>query len=293
MDVDRRGLMKGMLASGALLAFGVPTGAFARSPARTPTDYVLLLGDLNADDAFATGARAACAARGFEGLRVTKLKDSVLTETDIVYGMVSRSRGTRWIAVLDDAEAVIFQEVIRTIGVRLFSIGSHASVDDGSCRIRHDWLVASPVQGAAGLLASHMIKERISFSITERCLKDPGDERTLKGWAAPGFSSYRVSRPDAMHLHCSDLSLAEGCRWIGLVADDEWTPIPPEACRCEAVSWRSRNWAESVGYAVTAKALGVATVGESCSGRAFVHDHPHGHGQRQPMDRFVSFVLDV
>ena len=62
MDIDRRTLMKGMLASGALLALGVPSWAFADHPARRPKHCMLVLSGTGADEAFARGTQAACAA---------------------------------------------------------------------------------------------------------------------------------------------------------------------------------------------------------------------------------------
>ena len=62
MDVDRRTLMRGMLASGALLALGVPSWAFADQSARRPKQCMLVLGGTSADEAFACGTQAACAA---------------------------------------------------------------------------------------------------------------------------------------------------------------------------------------------------------------------------------------
>jgi hypothetical protein len=62
MEVDRRSLMKGMLASGALLALGLPASTFAGQPARRPKQCMLVLGGTGADVAFARGAQAACAA---------------------------------------------------------------------------------------------------------------------------------------------------------------------------------------------------------------------------------------
>jgi hypothetical protein len=71
-----------------------------------------------------------------------------------------------------------------------------------------------------------------------------------------------------------------------------WTPIPPQVCEQETVTWRSDDWVESVGYAVAASALGVDSVLESCSGRAFVHRSQTGE-RIQPPERFVSFVMDI
>jgi hypothetical protein len=206
--------------------------------------------------------------------------------------MLSESRGTRWIAVLDDAGAVLFQEVLRTLGVRLLSVGSHASSVGGSCQLRHDWVAASGSHMVAGLLASQMAQGPVSFAITEHCLQPCVAERSWMSWSAPGFSSYRCEEAGGMHIHCSGLSVSEGCGWIGLTADEGWTPIPPNVCKRDSVTWRSENWAESVGYVVTAQALGLETVNEPCFGRAFVHDSRTGEPW-QPTDRFVSFVMDV
>jgi hypothetical protein len=283
--------MKGMLASGALMALDVPTWAFADSPTRRPKQYAMLLGGFGADDAFVTGARAACRDLSYEGLEILRLNGGLFAATDAVSRMLSKSRGTRWMAVFDDAGAVLFKEVIRTLGVRLFAVGSHAFVNGGSSRLRHDWVAASKSHTAAGLLASHLLQRPVSFAITEHCLQPCAKERSLTSWSAPGFSSYRSDEAGGMHLHCSGLSVSEGCEWIGL-ADGGWMPIPLHSRTRDAVNRRSDNWVESVGYVVAAKALGVETVTESCSARAFLYGSPVSE-RPQPTDRFVSFVMDV
>jgi hypothetical protein len=97
-----------------------------------------------------------------------------------------------------------------------------------------------------------------------------------------------------MHLHCSGLSLSDGCGLIGLTATDEWISIPQQAGVHNSVRWQSENWVESVGYAVTASALGVDSFRESCSVRAFVHRLRDSERiQIQPTERFVSFVMDI
>ena len=292
MEIDRRSLMKGMLAGGALLALGTPSWAFADSPARRPKQCVLLLGDTSADALFTSGARAACAGMTDERLQTVKLKGGLLAGTDRVAKLLEESRGARWIAVMDDASSIIFLELARTAGARLVSMGTHACSRDSSCPLRHVWATTSPAHGVGGLLASQYIQGQGSFSITETFLQDPVEERSLTSWSAPGFSSYRSGETEAMHLHCSDLSLSDGCGLIGLTLTEGWIPIPSQACQRDPVTWQSENWVESVGYAVTATAFGVESVRESCSGRAFVHQSRHSE-RVQPMERFVSFVMDI
>ena len=93
-------------------------------------------------------------------------------------------------------------------------------------------------------------------------------------------------------MHCSGLSLPDGGRLLGLDATEGWISILPQACRRDSVPWRSENWVESVGYVVTASALGLDSVRESCSERAFVHQSRNGE-PIQAAERFVSFVMDI
>lgn len=180
MDVDRRNLMKGMVAGGALLAFGAPRWGLADSPGCGPGRCALLLGHADVDDAFETGARAACARAGYEGLEVVKRKGGLLSDPGQMVELLERSRGTRWIAVLDDASAAVFQELVRSAASGLLSRGSHACSEDGSVPLRHVWMVASPVWSAGALLAASLIEGGTSFSITETFLHEPSAPRAAE-----------------------------------------------------------------------------------------------------------------
>lgn len=293
MEIDRRSLMKGMLAGGALLALGAPPWTFADHFYRRPKQCVLLLGGTSADDLFKRGARAACAGMTYEDLRPVRLKDSLLTGSDTIIDLLNQTRGARWIAVMDDASAVIFLELVRPAGVRMLSMGMHACSTDGPWPIRHNLTSTSSDHSAGGLLASHVIQQSEGVFITENFLREPpAEERALASWGAPGFSSHRFAGPDPIHMHCSGCSLSDGQRLLGLETTEGWLPIPPQACTSESITWRSENWVASVGYAVTASALGVDTAPESCASRAFVHQSRNGK-RAQPAERFVSFVMDI
>lgn len=292
MDINRRSLMKGLLAGGALLTLGSPSWAFADHPARRPKRVVLFLENTGADDAFANGCRVACAEAASLDLRTVEVTGGILLNPDGLAALLDETRGARWIVVIDEAGAVVFQELARAAGGRLLSVGSHLVSEGNACPLRHVWLSVSPAQGIGGLLAAQLAGTHHSWSITERFLSDSSTTRTLTGWSAPGFASHRLDGPDTTHLHCSGLSRLEGCDLLGLTPSEGWTAIPPAVCRREAISRPSANWVESVGRAVTASALGVDQVRESCSCRAFVLRSGSG-GPIQPTDRFVSFVMDV
>jgi hypothetical protein len=291
MDIDRRSLMKGLLAGGALLALGTPSWTFADQPIRKPKRCLLFLGDSAVDDALANGVSAACVEIGYDGLETAQVNGGLLSDPDKLVSLFERTKGARWIAVMDDASAAVFQELARTAGGRLLSVGSHVSGSDG-CPSRHAWLAASSAQGAGGFLAAQLGGAREGFSITESFLSEAPAASELTGWSVPGFASYRSAGSEAMHLHCSGLSLSEACRELGLTGPEDWTSIPPQVCKRETLSQQSPHRVESVGYAVAASALGIPSIQESCSTRAFVH-RPGGSGRRQSNARCVSFVMDL
>lgn len=291
MEIDRRNLMKGLLAGGALLALGTPSWTFAEEPNRTAKRCRLFLGGANVDGRFANGVRVACQEVRYDGLETMKVNGGLLSDPGKLVSLFEQSKGARWIAVMDDASAAVFQELARTAGARLLSVGAHASVKDDACPLRHTWLAASPAQGAGAVLASRLIDAGESFSIIESFLDGSSAASKPTSWSAPGFASYRSSGSDAMHLHCSGLSLLEGCAQLGLTGVEGWTPIPSHVSQREVVSRQSPQWVESVGYAVAASALG-GRIPESCSSRAFVHRAFTPHSL-PPTQRFVSFVMDI
>jgi hypothetical protein len=253
---------------------------------------MLVLGDTGADEAFSSGVCAACAGLTFEALRTVKLKGGLLTGMDQMATLLDQSRGVRMIAILDDASAVIFLELARAAGVRMVSMGTHACSIDRACHIRHDLASTSQGHSAGGLLASQLIHQQSSFSITEIFLHDASAGLALTAWSAPGFCSYRSVEPESIHLHCSGLSLPDGCRLLALDTTEKWIPISPQVYDRDSTTSHSKNWVESVGYAVTASALGMHSVKESCSTRAFVHQATKSE-RIGPQERFVSFVMDL
>lgn len=292
MQVDRRTLMKGMLATGALLAMGTPPWALGSPRVQRPTRCLLFLAKTGTDELFEHGSRAACAGKTSDTLQIVRLKQALLSDVDSVTDLLLRNREARWIAVMTDADAVIFLELARTAGARLLSMGMHASSRDSACGLRHDWATTGPSHGVGGLLAPQLLPTCDAFTITERFVQAPEEEPGVSAWSSTGFVSYRSGVEQGMHLHVSGISPQAGCRLLGLETEEEWTRIPREACRCEAVNWQGNTWIEAVGYAVTLFALGGETVRESCGSRAFVHQAP-SREHRQPSERFVSFVMDL
>jgi hypothetical protein len=292
MEVDRRSLMKGMLASGALLALGLPSWALANPFPQRPRQCTLILTGTSADQAFARGTQAACASMAYEGFRTLQLKRGLLTGTDEMVNLLDHSRGTRIIAILDDASAVVFVELVRLAAGRLLLMGSHTCSTHRACHIRHDLASTAHDYSPGGLLASRLILGPRSFSITESYLHDASRGIAPTAWSSPEFCSYRSAEPDSMHLHCSGLSLADACQVIAVDPAKTWAFIPPQVKDRSSMSAPPENWVEAVGYAVTASALGKESVKESCSRRAFVRRAPDNESIG-PHERFMSFVMDA
>ena len=325
MDVNRRNLMKGALTGGTLLALGIPAGAFAIPPRRAER-FGLLLGNTPVDAAFAAGFRSAAqysakgggvmaagAGEGNGSPQVVKLKGGLLGDYEIAARLLEKSRGTRWVAVMDDGSAAVFTELVRNAGARLLLLGSHVfSGYDPSMQgifpdipgLRHVWAAASPAHSAGAILASQLIGNQGSFSITENFFSAEHsagqaltDSATTDGFV-PGFLSYRLDGPDAIHLHCSSLSLSNGCESLGWSSAGRWAPVSQQASMQGTIMGTGRpqssGWVESVGYAVMAAALGTGALQESCSSRAFVHRSAAGNrGERIDAAEFTSFVIDI
>src|SRR5690606_29693853 len=89
---------------------------------------------------------------------------------DVLRTRMERARGTRWIALVDDGGAALFQELVRAASGRLLARGSHACAPYASVPLRHLWVAASPAWSARSLLASSLMGTGASFSITESFL---------------------------------------------------------------------------------------------------------------------------
>jgi hypothetical protein len=187
VDVDRRSVVKGMAAGGALLWFGAPGWSLAGGSGGGPERFALLLAHGDADAAFAGGARTVLTRAGCRELEVVEAKGGPLADPGALAARMERSRGTRWIAVLDDAGAAIFQELVRGAGGRLLARGHHAASPHDAVPLRHLLVAASPAWSARALLASRLAGTGPRVAITETFLSETGP--------APSFR--RDDDPDA------------------------------------------------------------------------------------------------
>ena len=268
----------------------------------------------------ATTASEARTAQG--GLEVIKLKDGLLNEYEEVAHLLATFRDTRWIAVMDDGSAAVFTELVRNAGGSLLSLGSHASSSETGVRgmgvrvpaLRHVWAAASPLHAAGGILAARLVQTRRSFSIVENFFSTHGtEERGAVTESPPGFLAWRLDgagpgpRHDPAHLYCAGVSPADGCKLLGWDATPAWTPVSQESGHQTATSRKGRSapgndeahaggWAEAVGYAVVAAALGAEAGCESSSVRAHVYQSDgvkRGAPSLYKPGGFTSFVIDI
>jgi hypothetical protein len=282
--------------------------------------------------AFAADARRAAAGRDATttseartaqgGLEVIKLKDGLLNEHRKVAHLLATFRDTRWIAVMDDGSAAVFTELVRNAGGSLLSLGSHASSGEAWARgtggrvpaLRHVWAAASPSHAAGSILAARLVESQRSFSIVENFFSTQGtEERGTVKELPPGFLAWRLDgagpgpRHDPAHLYCAGVSPEDGCQLLGWDAAPGWTPVNQESRLKTATYGKGRSapgndgahaggWAEAVGYAVVAAALGAEADYESCSARAHVYQSgevKHAAPSPYKAGGFASFVIDI
>jgi hypothetical protein len=336
MDVNRRNLMKGILAGGTLATLGIPRFTTATPGIAPAPDFVkartcaLLLGNTSVDDAFANGVSAAYSVYSAGlgnvsaqpttlALDVVKLKSGLLVEVGRVSELLAISRGMRWVAVMDDASAAVFTEIVRAAGGRLLSRGTHVSSRNVSAYpafqsdcpplLRHLWASTSSEQSSGVMLASQLVRHHQSFSIVENFLREARSsgkasvENYRYGVLTRGFRSYASTGPLAMHLHCSGVSASEGCGLLGWDTSQKWTELTSledgdEATQTVQETWHPANWVEALGYAVTLVGLGIGTLPEDCVKRGFMHRALQGEwpNMDEPIfseERFTSFIVEV
>lgn len=319
MDEARRSLIKGMFTGGTWLALGLPSIVPA-TPTNQPTagkvqNYRLLLGNTTINEAFNSGANAAWTSytHNQQGLLpVTKLETAILANPFGVAEVLQQSPG-RWIAIMDDASAAIFTELIRSIDSHLLSLGLHTySSDDTPLPLRHVWTTASPVFSAGGLLASRLAQNQHNFSIVEHFLAEAktASNEAIRGQSISCFRSYRSAEQATMQLHCAGVSPVEASTLLGWKTSTKWESVPrpsnehstfPNNAANDAATepYQGTSWVEATGYAIAATALGMETSQESCAHRAFVHrsnqsnQHRERSSQGLAQTHFVSFIVDV
>ncbi|MBE7526274.1 MAG: hypothetical protein HS120_00995 [Burkholderiales bacterium] len=317
MDETRRDFIKGMLASGTFLALGIPGFTQASSSVGSLSDDTrkcrLLLGDTPAAGSFVKGAQSAyfsCGGSHHGALPVFQLESGRSTGFLHLTDLLMQSRNSRWLAVMDHADAAIFTESLRNSAAHLLASGSHifAAGDHAALPLRHVWTAASPAYSAGGLLASMLAREQYNFSIVERFLTQTAEESTRNSAPSlPGFLSYHRTDQLATRLYCAGVSLPEAGRLLGWETSRNQNPLFSQTLASATASRNKTvdsttieypqfgNWAEATGYAIAAAALGVGVSQESCSEHAFVHqsDRDHSDHRELPGVGFTSFVIDV
>ncbi|SDZ01187.1 hypothetical protein [Nitrosomonas sp. Nm33] len=315
MDETRRSLIKGMLTGGTLLAFGIPRIAEAVPISQTLAGSMrncrLLLGNTPIDEAFAKGAQTAYTnySSYHQGaLPAFQLEDQLLTNPLHIVDLLTQTRNMRWVAVMDDANAAIFTELVRNFERRLLALGSHTAVssDNAPLPLRHRWTTASPAYSAGGLLASMLIQNGHSFSIVENFLAQSLGDSAGKEASLSEFSSYQLADQSATRLHCAGVLPQEASQLIGWKASENWESVSSRVDESSIGQHKTAtgtaieypqfdNWIEATGYGVVATALDMGINQESCSSRAFVHRSNQRKPNHQGLSgkNFVSFIIDV
>jgi hypothetical protein len=262
---------------------------------------------------------------GYGALEVVKLKRGLLKEYEKVANLLETFRDTRWIAVMDDGSAAVFTELVRNAGGSMLLLGSHVSsagpvtpVNRNVPGLRHVWAAASPAHAPGSILAARLAGSEHGFSIVENFFStQTGADSTGTGGFFPGFLAWRRDGtassleldPDPTYLYCAGVSPASGCELLGWEGAIAWTPVhqepPPESAGFGkngnktgshpiGMQPRAGAWAEAVGYAVMAAALGAGAFHWRCSTRAHVHQPGAGKtGMTGGALRFTSFVVDL
>jgi len=128
MSVHRRSILKGMIAGGALAAFGLPGSVVAAMQSDTTRELVLV--GAGEDSAFAAAVRSA-------GV-VAEARFDALPDVVAVRALFAAQQGRRLLGLMPSAAYVLFAELARDAGARQVFEGQHgAAAAAGSRHVLH------------------------------------------------------------------------------------------------------------------------------------------------------------
>ncbi|SFU32959.1 Tat (twin-arginine translocation) pathway signal sequence [Nitrosomonas eutropha] len=313
MNETRRNFIKGVLAGGTSLALGIPgiaQTALAKSSFDSARNCRLLLGNVSVAKLFAKGAQSACSVHSnhhHDAIPILKLESGLSAGSLPWIDSLMQSQNTRWIAVMDQADAAIFTELVRNSTARLLTTGTHTSASAGHAALplRHAWITASSSYSAGGLLTQILAQSGYDFSIAEDFLTH-AKERDMNNISFPEFLPYYLTDQPTSHLYRAGVSLPEAGRLIGWETSKTGKPLFFQPANIAVSQHETRNskeveypqfsnWVEATGYAITAAALGVRINLESCAKRVFVHRSDQHYPDRKKLSgiSLVSYVIDV
>lgn len=279
MRPQRRALLQGILACGAIASVGLPRLSLARSPA-PPACRVVLASCGGSDTGFATAAADLVAARH-------RLGAGPLPDPAACRRLFDTCRGMRLIGLMEDAAYRVFAELARDSGVRLVCEGQHVCSADGRLS-RHIFNAAIGFHGASEDLAAALTRADAAFAIAEAPLGSAG--RRLRGgdWSPLGFTSFHVASSSPLWLHLAGLPPQAACEALGVpVCRAEplrhWPIYRPPAC---AASWQA-----ALGGALASLAAGGGKNRRPAVHQIFVRDA--AALEDFLANSFVSFVMEA
>lgn len=283
MKPDRRALLKGMMAGGAIAAVGLPKISFAK-PQTLAEREVLLVGCGRMDAGFAAGASEA------GSLRRQSIGAGALPDLAATHALLEASRGLRLVGLMEDAAYVLFSELARDSGARLVFEGQHSIADAGRVS-RHAMNSAAGFHGSAESLAAALTGADAAFAIAETPIGGGG--RIVRGgdWSRLGFESFHVAGVMPAWLHLSGIARSEGCEALGL-SDAQVEPLHCWPTYVPEAPAGAQGWSATLGRTLVRLAAGGEENRRPAVRQAFIR-HPEAFDDLSAADSYVSFVMEV
>lgn len=283
MKPDRRALLKGMMAGGAIAAVGLPKISFAKPQAPAARD-VLLVGCGRMDAGFAAGAGEAGA------LRRQSIGAGALPDLAASRALLDASRGTRLVGLMEDAAYVLFSELARDAGARLVFEGQHSIAGAGRVS-RHALNSAAGFHGSAESLAAALTDADAAFAIAETPVGGGG--RIVRGgdWSRLGFESFHVADDTPAWLHLSGVARSEGCEALGL-SDARVEPLHCWPTYVPEAPAGAKGWSATLGRTLARLAAGGEENRRPGIRQAFIR-RPEALDDFATDGSYVSFVMEA
>lgn len=167
MEMQRRDMLKGLLASGAVvtaatvaLSEGAKADTFAQKRKVT-----LLVSDINIAGSFTTGIKAA--KREGVSLNRQTMDKNIFFDPKALSQTIATLKGHSVVGLMSDTDFILFNEMLRDAGSQVLCVGQHVWGGSSRYDCSHEFVSGSQSRGIGAALSDALSHGSIPHAITE------------------------------------------------------------------------------------------------------------------------------
>lgn len=172
MKMQRRDILKGILASGAVAT--AATVALSES-AKADTfaqkrKVTLLVSDTDIASSFGIGVEAEAAKREGVSLNHQTMDKNIFFDPKALSQIIADLKGHNVVGLMSDTDFILFHEMLRDAGSQLLCVGQHVWGGSSRYDCSHEFVSGPQSQGIGAALSDGLSHDAIPHAITESSL---------------------------------------------------------------------------------------------------------------------------